>query len=102
MGSSSLSAASRAKIRKLLRVALILSVATGIEFAIAFAMQAGLIKTFIFILLTLVKAFYIVGEFMHLSYERKSLIWSVVFPMVFVVLLILILIYESGHGIYAH
>ena len=99
--SSTPSATSKAKIQKVLRVALILSIATAIEFVIAFVMQAGATKTAIFVVLTIVKAFYIVGEFMHLSHERKSLIWSVLFPMIFVALLIFILIYESGHVVYA-
>ena len=84
------------KVRKLLRVALWLSIATGIEFLVAFTLDAGAGRTAIFILLTLVKAFYIVAEFMHLGHELRSLIYSVIVPMVFVLLLIYILLYESA------
>ena len=100
-GSSShpTNAAKKPKIGKVLRVALILSVATGIEFLIAFTLPAGTLRMLIFVALTLVKAFYIVGEFMHLSHERRSMIWTIVFPAIFIVLLIFILLYESSHTI---
>ena len=89
------------KVQRIVQVAVILSIATLIEFVIAFMLQAGVVKTSIFIALTILKAFYIVGEFMHLSHERKSLIWSIVFPVVFLVLLIFILLYEGEVAIYA-
>jgi cytochrome c oxidase subunit IV len=86
----------KAKIRKLIRVALILAGVTAFEFLIAFTMQSGWLKVSIFIALTLVKAFYIVAEFMHLKYEVKVLIYSIVIPMIFVLWLIVALIYEGG------
>lgn len=89
-----------AKIRKIWRVALILAVVTAIEFAIAFTIPAGGPRTFIFIALTIVKAFYIVAEFMHLGHERKSLIMSILLPVTFVVFLIFILWYQ-GTAIYS-
>ncbi|XOV95094.1 MAG: cytochrome C oxidase subunit IV family protein [Bacteroidota bacterium] len=89
----------KTKIRLFLKVTLILFVVTAFEFLIAFTMSAGPIKTFIFIALTIVKAFYIVGEFMHLSHERKSLIWSIMLPTMFIVFLIFILMYQ-GAAIY--
>ena len=89
----------KSKIRLFIKVTLILFFVTAIEFLIAFTMGAGAIKTFIFIALTIVKAFYIVGEFMHLSHERKSLIWSILLPTIFIVFLIFILMYQ-GAAIY--
>ena len=86
----------KAKVRKLLRVALILFIVTAIEFVFAFTMESGPLRTSIFISLTIVKAFYIVSEFMHLKYEVKVLIWSIIIPMIFVVWLIIALIYEGG------
>ena len=88
---------SNAKINKVLRVALILSIVTGIEFVIAFLISGGMVKISLFVALTIVKAFYIVGEFMHLSYERKALIRTLLFPMIFIILLIFIALYESAH-----
>ncbi len=74
----------------------ILSVLTAVEFLIAFTMQHGPLRITIFVILTLVKAFYIVGEFMHLKHEVKSLIWSIVIPCVFVLWLLGALMMEGG------
>jgi cytochrome c oxidase subunit IV len=75
----------------------ILLVLTAIEFVIAFTMEASTLRVAIFCGMTIVKAFYIVGEFMHLKHEVKSLIWAVLIPTVFVVWLLVALIYEGGH-----
>ncbi len=82
------------KIRKLWTVAGILLVITIFEFIIAFTMPHGSLKTSIFVLMTIVKAAYIVGEFMHLRYEAKLLMWSVLIPMSFVVWMLVAFVYE--------
>lgn len=87
------------KVKKIWTVAAILAVVTGIEFVFAFTMDAGTLRTAIFIGLTIVKAFYIVAEFMHLRHEVKVLIWSILLPLVFVVWLIIALLVE-GNAIY--
>ncbi|HEV7346736.1 cytochrome C oxidase subunit IV family protein [Telluribacter sp.] len=74
----------------------ILSAITALEFVIAFTLDAGTLKVAIFIGMTIVKAFYIVGEFMHLKHETKSLIWSILIPCIFVVWLLVALILEGG------
>lgn len=84
-----------AKIKKLWRVALILLIVTVIEFIIAFTLPHGPAKTFLFVLLTIVKAGYIVGEFMHLKYEVKVLFWAVLIPMIFVVWMLVAFVYEG-------
>jgi cytochrome c oxidase subunit 4 len=83
------------KIKKLWRVAGIMAIVTAIEFVFAFTMEAGHLKTSIFIALTIVKAGYIVGEFMHLRHEVKVLFWSILIPMVFVVWFLVAMIYEG-------
>ena len=83
------------KIKKLWRVALILGIVTGIEFVIAFTLPHGAAKTFLFVILTIVKAGYIVGEFMHLRYEVKVLFWAVLIPMIFVVWMLVAFVYEG-------
>ncbi|MDH5379866.1 MAG: cytochrome C oxidase subunit IV family protein [Cyclobacteriaceae bacterium] len=90
--------ADKAKIRHLLKVALILFVITVLEFGVAFLMphEMHTIKVWIFIGMTIIKAAYIIGEFMHLAHEVKSLMWSVVLPMVFVIWLIIALMYEGN------
>ena len=75
----------------------ILLILTAIEFVIAFTMPANTLRVAIFCGMTIVKAFYIVGEFMHLKHEVKSLIWAVLIPTLFVVWLLVALIYEGGH-----
>jgi cytochrome c oxidase subunit IV len=84
-----------AKIMKLWKIAAVLFIVTVIEFIFAFTIQRGVFLFTIFILLTLVKAFYIVAEFMHLKHEVKSLIWSIVIPCVFVLWLVLALLIEG-------
>ena len=83
------------KIKKLWKVAAVLLVVTVIEFIIAFTMVHGPAKTSLFVLLTIVKAGYIVGEFMHLRYEVKMLFWSVLIPMIFVIWMLVTFVYEG-------
>jgi cytochrome c oxidase subunit IV len=85
----------KAKIRKLWTVAGILLLVTIVEFIIAFTVDAGVLKTTTFILLTIVKAAYIVGEFMHLRYEVKVLFWSILIPTVFIIWMLVAFIYEG-------
>ena len=87
--------ADKEKIKHLLTVTAKLAILTAFEFIIAFTMVGGAMKTGIFIVMTIVKAFYIVGEFMHLKHEVKTLIWSILIPMIFVVWLLIALRYES-------
>jgi cytochrome c oxidase subunit IV len=83
------------KIKKLWTVAAILGVLTAIEFVIAFALPHGNGKTFIFVVMTIVKAGYIVGEFMHLRHEVKVLFWSVMIPITFIVWMLVAFVYEG-------
>ncbi len=57
---------------------------TSLEFAIAFAKTPlhipHAIVVSIFVGLTIVKAFYIVAEFMHLGHEVKAFVYSVIVP----------------------
>ena len=85
----------KAKIKKLWTVAGILGVITAFEFLIAFTMGHGPLKTAIFVGLTIVKAAYIVGEFMHLRYEVKVLFWSILIPLTFVVWMLVAFVYEG-------
>jgi cytochrome c oxidase subunit 4 len=76
----------------------ILTAATTIEFIVAFTMtdpSMKMLRISIFLGLTIVKAFYIVGEFMHLKHEVKVLIWSIVLPTIFVVWFVIALMVEG-------
>jgi cytochrome c oxidase subunit 4 len=81
------------------RTFIILLVATVLEFVVAFGVPAEmkLTRIFIFVIMTIFKAFYIVGEFMHLKHEVKTLIWMILVPSGFIVWLLIALIYEGGH-----
>lgn len=87
----------KAKIKKLWTVAAILGIITMIEFVVAFTIPHEMkdLRVWTFILMTIVKAAYIVGEFMHLRYESKVLIWSILIPMVFVVWMLVAFVYEG-------
>jgi cytochrome c oxidase subunit IV len=73
----------------------ILLILTALEFLIAFTVPHGTMKITIFILMTFVKAWYIVGDFMHLKHEAKGLVWSIVLPMIFIVWLLVALVIEG-------
>lgn len=88
----------KAKISKIWKTAAILALVTGVEFILAFTVHRGPALTSLFVLLTFVKTFYIVGEFMHLKYEVKTLIWSIIIPTLFIMWLILAMLME-GHAI---
>lgn len=91
----------KAKIKKIWKVTVILAVITIFEFFIAlmFPGEGGILKTITFITMTLVKAGYIVSEFMHLGYEKKSLIYSILIPCILFLWLILALLIQ-GSAIY--
>lgn len=54
----------------------------------------------IFIILTVVKAYYIVWAFMHMEGERASLRWAVVSSIVFLVLYLLFILLVEADYIY--
>ncbi|MDI9356633.1 MAG: cytochrome C oxidase subunit IV family protein [Chitinophagaceae bacterium] len=87
---------SKEKAFLIFKVTLILFVVTVIEFIIAFVMDAGTVRTGIFLVLTILKAFYIVAEFMHLGHEKKTLVYAILLPFIFIVWLIIALLYQGA------
>ncbi len=86
--------------KALWKVFWILLVITAFEFGVAFGLDADTFKwtkILIFIIMTIVKAYYIVGTFMHLKDEVKTMIWSIILPALFVVWLLVALIIEGGY-----
>ncbi len=92
----------KAKIKQIVKGAIILSLLTAFEFVIAFTLAAGVVKTVIFIILTLIKAFYIIWEFMHLGHETKGLKWTIIAPTLFVIWLLVALLMEGSAIHYAN
>ncbi|MEN7549269.1 cytochrome C oxidase subunit IV family protein [Rapidithrix thailandica] len=89
-------------VKHIIFVALLLFFVTVIEFILAFIWPDTWNRELLnglFVALTLVKAFYIVAEFMHLKHEVKTLIWSIGFPTVFIIWLLVALVYEGEHMI---
>ncbi len=87
------------------KVFIILLVVTTVEVALGIIKPPFLmgdllgtsILNVIFILLTLLKAFYIVAEFMHLKFERTNFIWTIALPMLILIpYLTFILLSEGG------
>ena len=87
----------------------LLSVITIIEVAFGIVRPDFLFKTdflrmnllnWLFIILTIVKAYYIVWAFMHLEGEKKSLRTSIVAPLIFLVLYLCFILLVEGDYIY--
>ena len=88
--------ANKEHIKKIWVTAGILALVTAVEFILAFTMPRGAVLISLFIILTLVKAFYIVAEFMHLRHEVKTLAYTIIVPTIFVLWLIVALLMEGG------
>ncbi|HVB02462.1 MAG TPA: cytochrome C oxidase subunit IV family protein [Chitinophagaceae bacterium] len=76
-------------VRSLIRVFWILLCVTIIEVSFAFLhyftdFPPRMLLNAIFIGLTVVKAFFIVAEFMHLKHELKNLVFSILVPLLFI------------------
>ena len=90
-------------VSKIIRTTVILSVITIIELGMglgmyAIPMAAGL-KLFlkgVIVILSLAKAFYIVGVFMHLGEEVKNLIMTIVVPLLLFIWFIAAFLYEGN------
>lgn len=54
------------------------------------------ILNWIFIILTIVKAYFIMWAFMHLEGEKASLRWSIVAPLVFLILYLVFILLVEG------
>ncbi len=74
---------------------------TALEFVIALVLiPHGLnhgFGNFIYVCLTLLKAYYIVAYFMHLKFENMALITSIVVALIFIVYLIVLVLTEGSY-----
>lgn len=88
--------------KKIIKVTVLLSLITAVEVTLGIFIKQGtnlwpLVK-WSFIIMTLVKAFYIVAVFMHLGDERKSLRYVIIVPYaLFILYLLFIGISESNY-----
>ncbi|MBP6181463.1 cytochrome C oxidase subunit IV family protein [Flavobacterium sp.] len=87
----------------LLSVITIVEVIFGIikpEFLYMNSFMAMSLLNWLFIILTLVKAYYIVWAFMHMEGEKSSLRNAVVLPVIFLILYLLFILLTEGNYIY--
>ncbi|HNR19967.1 MAG: cytochrome C oxidase subunit IV family protein [Bacteroidetes bacterium] len=75
----------------------ILLAVTIFEVAIAFTSLSKELLMWTFVLLTIVKSGYIVGIFMHLKSEKKSLQYSILLPFLLIVYFIAMAIAEGNY-----
>ncbi len=84
---------------KIWRTFWILTALTIVDIALYFMLleNHSMAKNILFILLGVIKAYYIVGIFMHMKFEHKWLGNLIIYPMVFVVFLVALMIIESNY-----
>jgi cytochrome c oxidase subunit IV len=68
---------------------------TLVDIALYFIIDPSMLRNWIFIILGVVKAFFIVSIFMHMKFERNFLTWMIVTPMVLVIYLITLMVIEA-------
>ena len=87
----------------------LLSIVTIVEVFLGIVKPESLYKTdlfqmnllnWIFIILTVVKAYYIMWAFMHLEGEKSSLRWAIVAPLVFLIIYLVFILLIEGNYIY--
>lgn len=87
---------------KIWKVFFILLAITVIEFIIAlWAIPSGHLSqsvgNYVYIILTLFKAFYIVAYFMHLKYEKLGLQLCLTVTFIFIIYFIVLMLIEGGY-----
>ncbi|MFA6260236.1 MAG: cytochrome C oxidase subunit IV family protein [Bacteroidia bacterium] len=75
----------------------ILFALTLVDIALYFMLLSthSLMKNFLFVLLGVVKAYYIVAVFMHMKFERNWLSRLIIYPMVLVIYLVALMLIEG-------
>ena len=90
--------------KKIWFVTILLTVITTVEIAMGIYLSSRdasywPIVKWSFIIMTVVKAFYIVMEFMHLGHEKKNLRRYIIIPYVFFIIYMIFLIILEGYRI---
>jgi cytochrome c oxidase subunit 4 len=98
----------KSKVQKIWGVLIFLSIVTAIEVALGIVKPEILMNTFlslklinwIFLILTIVKAYYITWDFMHMRDETFALQASVVITLIFLIAYLAFIILVEGNYIY--
>jgi cytochrome c oxidase subunit IV len=75
----------------------ILSGITGLDIFMYFGIDPHPIRSALFIIFGLIKAFYIVGTFMHLKHELLNLMMIILIPLLFILFFIYWMLYEGNY-----
>jgi len=95
----------KSQVRSVWRSTIILSVVTIVEIVLALLHLYGVqpfssiskgFLSLIMIVLSLLKAYFIVGEFMHIKYEKRALTLSILVPLVFLIYGVALFMNEGG------
>ena len=70
---------------------------TILDFILYFTLPATTFRNWLFIIFALIKAYFIVGVFMHLKYEKVTLILVILVPILFIIGLVAGLLYEGDY-----
>jgi cytochrome c oxidase subunit 4 len=83
------------------KVFFILLAITVVEFILALAVPETVlphsVKNFAYVVLTLVKAYYIVAFFMHLRFEKYALIVGILVSFIFIIYFIILMLTEGNY-----
>jgi len=82
--------------KEIWRTLTILSLLTAVDIILYFYMPLNSFRNFVFIVLGIVKAYYIVASFMHMKHEKIDLAAVILVPLLFVLGLIAGLLYEGN------
>ena len=74
----------------------LLTAITVLDIILYFMMPADMLRNIIFVVFGIVKAYLIVGYFMHMKHEKLDLALSIIVPVLFIVGLIMGLLYEGN------
>ncbi|MEO5912271.1 MAG: cytochrome C oxidase subunit IV family protein [Pelobium sp.] len=87
--------------KRIWKVFFILLGITIVEFILALAVPATVlphsVKNFAYVILTLVKAYYIVAFFMHLKFEKYALIVGILVSFIFIIYFIVLMLTEGNY-----
>lgn len=73
-----------------------LTVITVLDIILYFALEPTMFRNITFVVFGIVKAYLIVGYFMHMKHERQNLALSIIVPVLFILGLIMGLLYEGN------
>lgn len=68
---------------------------TVVDVGFYFVLPPNMLRNILFIVLGIVKAWFIVGTFMHMKHEKKSLAYMIVLPMSLILFFLALMMYEG-------